>query len=217
MKKYFYIKCILDFIFALSAILVIWPILLIIAILIKLESKGPVFFLQERLGRNGSVFKIYKFRTMVDGAINLGSGLRTDEGDPRITKVGSFLRKTSLDELPQIFNILRGEMSFIGPRPPVPYYPRKYEDYSIEQKRRFMVRPGISGYAQVVLRNSGTWDERIKLDLEYVDRMSFLFDILIILKTFNTVIRRDNIYLTADVKEKVPKEIKIESKRVAKF
>ncbi|NLO76215.1 MAG: sugar transferase, partial [Clostridia bacterium] len=176
MKKYFYIKCILDFIFALSAILVIWPILLIIAILIKLESKGPVFFLQERLGRNGSVFKIYKFRTMVDGAINLGSGLRTDEGDPRITKVGSFLRKTSLDELPQIFNILRGEMSFIGPRPPVPYYPRKYEDYSIEQKRRFMVRPGISGYAQVVLRNSGTWDERIKLDLEYVDRMSFLFD-----------------------------------------
>jgi len=201
MKKYFYIKCILDFIFALSAILVIWPILLIIAILIKLESKGPVFFLQERLGRNGSVFKIYKFRTMVDGAINLGSGLRTDEGDPRITKVGSFLRKTSLDELPQIFNILRGEMSFIGPRPPVPYYPRKYEDYSIEQKRRFMVRPGISGYAQVVLRNSGTWDERIKLDLEYVDRMSFLFDMSIFLKTIFVVLMRRNIYPTSNVRD----------------
>jgi undecaprenyl phosphate N,N'-diacetylbacillosamine 1-phosphate transferase len=201
MKKYFYIKCILDFIFALSAILVIWPILLIIAILIKLESKGPVFFLQERLGRNGSVFKIYKFRTMVDGAINLGSGLRTYEGDPRITKVGSFLRKTSLDELPQIFNILRGEMSFIGPRPPVPYYPRKYEDYSIEQKRRFMVRPGISGYAQVVLRNSGTWDERIKLDLEYVDRMSFLFDMSIFLKTIFVVLMRRNIYPTSNVRD----------------
>ncbi|MGI6145717.1 MAG: sugar transferase [Peptococcia bacterium] len=201
MKKYFYIKCILDFIFALSAILVIWPILLIIAILIKLESKGPVFFLQERLGRNGSVFKIYKFRTMVDGAINLGSGLRTYEGDPRITKVGSFLRKTSLDELPQIFNILRGEMSFIGPRPPVPYYPRKYEDYSIEQKRRFMVRPGISGYAQVVLRNSGTWDERIKLDLEYVDRMSFLFDMSIFLKSIFVVLMRRNIYPTSNVRD----------------
>lgn len=207
MKIYYYIKCILDLIFALVGLLFLSPLFLIIALLIKVDSKGPVFFLQERLGQHGKVFKIYKFRTMVDGAINMGSGLRTDEHDPRITKVGNILRKTSLDELPQIINILKGEMSLIGPRPPVPYHPRKYEEYSAEQKRRFAVRPGISGYAQVVLRNGGTWDERIELDLEYVQKMSFSFDLYIFLKTIYTVVKKENIYLTDNVKKNVQKKI----------
>ena len=207
MKIYYYIKCILDYIFALVGLILLLPLFLIIALLIKFDSKGPVFFLQERLGQNGKVFKIYKFRTMVDGAIEMGSGLRTDEGDPRITKVGNILRKTSLDELPQLINIIKGEMSIIGPRPPVPYHPRKYDEYSAEQKKRFTVRPGISGYAQVVLRNAGTWDERIELDLEYVQKMSFSFDLYIFLRTINTVVRKKNIYLPDEVKKNVQKKI----------
>lgn len=194
MKKYYYIKCIIDFILALIGLIILSPLFLLIAILIKIDSKGPVFFLQERLGKNGKVFKIYKFRTMVDGAIDMGSGLRTDEGDSRITRVGNLLRKTSLDEIPQIINILKGEMSIIGPRPPVPYHPRKYEEYSDEQKKRFTVRPGISGYAQVELRNSGTWDERIELDVEYVDRMSFGFDFYLFFRTIYVVLKRKNVY-----------------------
>lgn len=197
MKKYYFIKSILDFVLALIGLIVISPFLIIIALLIKLESKGPVFFLQGRLGQHGNIFMIYKFRTMVDGAINMGSGLRTDEGDPRITKIGNILRKTSLDELPQIINILKGEMSIIGPRPPVPYHPKKYKEYSLEQKRRFQIRPGISGYAQIILRNNGTWDERIKLDLEYVNRMSIGFDIYILFLSIWVVIARKNIYATS--------------------
>lgn len=208
MKKYYYIKSIIDFILALIGLIVISPLLLIIAILIKLDSKGSVFFLQERLGRNGKVFKIYKFRTMIDGAINMGSGLRTDEGDPRITKVGNILRKTSLDELPQLINVLKGEMSLIGPRPPVPYHPRKYEEYSNEQKKRFTVKPGITGYAQVVLRNSGTWDERIVYDVEYVEKMSLKFDVYIFFKTIYSIIKRENIYLSKEAKSEIPQEIK---------
>lgn len=194
MKKYYYVKCVLDFILAFIGITVLSPLLLLVAILIRLESKGPIFFLQERLGQDGKVFKIYKFRTMVDGAINMGSGLRTDEGDPRITKVGDILRKTSLDELPQLINILKGEMSLIGPRPPVPYHPRRYEEYSDEQKRRFIVKPGITGYAQVVFRNNATWDERIELDLEYIKKMSIIFDIHIFFLSIWTVLNRENIY-----------------------
>lgn len=197
MKKYYCVKCIIDFVLALVGLIVISPLLLIISILIRLESKGTVFFLQERLGQNGRVFKIYKFRTMVDGAINMGSGLHTDEGDPRITKVGNILRKTSLDEIPQLINILKGEMSIIGPRPPVPYYPRRYEEYSNEQKKRFTVRPGISGYAQVMLRNSGTWDERIELDLKYVDKMSIGFEFYIFFMSIWVVIKRKNIYASS--------------------
>lgn len=208
MKKYYYIKCVIDFVLALMGLIIISPLLLVIAVFIKLDSKGPILFLQERLGQNGKIFKIYKFRTMVDGAINMGSGLRTDEGDPRITRVGRILRKTSLDELPQLINVLKGEMSLIGPRPPVPYHPKKYEDYSSEQKKRFIVKPGITGYAQVVLRNSGSWDERINYDIKYVEKMSLKFDVYILLKTFYSVIKKKNIYLSEEAKKETPKEIK---------
>lgn len=207
MKKYYYIKCVIDFILAVIGLVILSPLFLIIAILIKLDSKGPVFFLQDRLGKDGKVFKIYKFRTMVDGAINMGAGLRTDVGDSRITKVGNILRKTSLDEIPQLINIIKGEMSFIGPRPPVPYHPYEYDEYSAEQKKRFSIRPGISGYAQVELRNSGTWDERIELDLKYVKKMSFSFDLYIFFKSIWVVIKRKNIYAPPQSKTKVNEEL----------
>lgn len=194
MKPYYYVKCMLDFIVGLICLFIALPFLIIISIAIKLDSKGPVLFLQERLGWNGKVFKIIKFRTMVDNAINMGTGLDTYEGDPRITKVGAFLRKSSLDELPQLFNILKGEMSFIGPRPPVPYYPRAYEEYNAEQRKRFLLKPGISGYAQVMVRNSAPWDERINYDITYVERISIIMDLKIVLMTILTVMRRKNIY-----------------------
>lgn len=112
--------------------------MIIIILLIKSTSEGPVFFKQERLGKNGKVFKIIKFRTMIDNAEQIGTGVITFENDPRITKVGSFLRKTSLDELPQLINVLKGDMSIVGPRPPVPYHPKKYEEYSEYEKKGLM-------------------------------------------------------------------------------
>lgn len=194
MKPYSVVKRVLDFILSLVGLIVLSPFLLVICLLIRLDSKGPVFFTQDRLGHNGKVFKICKFRTMVDGAINIGSGLFTNEVDPRITKLGSFLRKTSLDELPQLINVLKGEMSLVGPRPPVPYYPHKYEDYPEEQKLRFTVLPGITGYAQVSGRNTLNWDERIERDIEYVKNQSLILDMKIILKTIQSVFLRKDVY-----------------------
>ncbi|HHV25846.1 MAG TPA: sugar transferase [Tissierellia bacterium] len=188
------IKRILDFLLSFIALIILSPLFLILAICIKIDSKGPVFFKQERLGKDGEVFLIYKFRTMVDGAIHMGSGLRTDEGDPRVTKVGKVLRKTSLDELPQLINILKGEMSIIGPRPPVPYYPHKYEDYSEEQKLRFTVLPGITGYAQINGRNEIEWDERIKYDVYYVRNWSLGLDFKIFFRTIKIVLCKEGIY-----------------------
>ncbi|MCR2045370.1 sugar transferase [Anaerosalibacter massiliensis] len=188
------IKRIIDFVLSLIALIILSPILLIIAIIIKLDSKGPVFFKQERLGRNGEVFLIYKFRTMIPDAEKVGLGIYTSSSDPRITKVGGFLRKTSLDELPQLINVLKGEMSLVGPRPPVPYHPYKYEDYSDEQKLRFTVPPGITGYAQINGRNTLTWDERIEYDIEYVKNFSVLLDIKIMFKTIGYTFNKKAIY-----------------------
>lgn len=184
----------MDFFLALLALIILSPFLLITALAIKIETTGPVFFLQERLGKDGETFMIYKFRTMIDGAINKGNGLHTDEDDSRITRIGKILRKTSIDELPQLLNILKGDMSIIGPRPPVPYYPRKYDEYLDHQQQRFSVKPGITGYAQVMLRNSAPWDERIELDIKYINKMGFSFDLYIFMKTIWVVIAQVNIY-----------------------
>lgn len=190
-----YVKRILDLILSLIALIILMPIMIIIGIVIKIDSKGSIFFLQERLGKYGRVFKIIKFRTMVVNAEHIGDGLKVkSEQDNRITKVGKFLRKTSLDELPQLFNILKGEMALIGPRPPVTYYPHKYKDYSKKQRRRFLVLPGITGLAQVRVRNSATWDERIKIDIEYIDKITFKGDLKILLNTIKNIIKKQNIY-----------------------
>lgn len=166
-----YGKTLIDFLLSLVGLIIISPLLLIISLLIKIDSRGPIFFKQKRLGRNGEVFQIYKFRTMVVNAENIGDGLSIkNEKDNRITKVGGFLRKTSLDELPQLINVLRAEMALIGPRPPVTYHPYKgYYNYPEWAQKRFEVRPGITGLAQVKVRNSATWDERIKYDNIYVE------------------------------------------------
>ena len=191
-----FIKLLIDFFGSLVGLIIISPILIIIAILIKLTSKGPVFFKQERLGKNGKVFKIIKFRTMVVNAEKIGDGLMVkSENDNRITKIGRFLRATSLDELPQLFNVLKGDMSLVGPRPPVLYHPYKYEDYSSFQKRRFDMRPGMTGLAQVTVRNSVPWDDRIKIDVEYVEKFNIWLDIKILFKTLLKIFRRESIYI----------------------
>ena len=191
-QKFF--KGLLDFILSLIATIILSPVMLIIAIAIKIDSKGPVFFLQERLGKNGKVFKIIKFRTMVVNAENIGDGLSIkSENDDRITKVGKFLRKTSLDEIPQFINILKGEMSLIGPRPPATYFPHKIEDYPEFQLKRFDVKPGITGLAQVRVRNQATWDEKIAIDLEYISNITFINDLKIVFLTIKNILLHENI------------------------
>lgn len=187
------IKRIFDFILSLLLVVLLTPFWIIVSLLICLDSQGKPFFLQERLGLNGKKFKIYKFRTMVNNAENLGDGLIVkNEGDSRITRVGRILRKTSLDELPQLFNILKGEMSFVGPRPPVTYHPYNgYESYSEKAKKRFDMLPGITGLAQVKKRNSATWDERIVIDVEYVDNFSIMLDCWILVHTVTAMLYKE--------------------------
>lgn len=194
MNLYLKVKRILSFFMAFVSLIILSPLFLIIAFLIKIDSKGPVFFKQERLGKDGEVFKIYKFRTMVDNAINMGAGLSTSKDDPRITKVGKVLRETSIDELPQLLNVIKGEMSFIGPRPPVPYHPYEYKDYPKRYKKRFSVLPGITGLAQVKVRNSVSWDDRFEYDIEYIENLGLKNDIYIFLYSIVVIIRRKNIY-----------------------
>jgi len=160
-------------------------VVLFIALLIKLESRGPVFFKQQRIGRFGNEFLIYKFRSMVVGAESKGPYF-TRNRDPRITRVGRVIRKTSLDELPQLINVLKGDMSLVGPRPNVSEQRVDYTEH--EWNKRNRVRPGITGLAQATLRSSVTREERTRLDLEYVDRVSLTFDLWIVLLTVRQVL-----------------------------
>lgn len=180
-----FIKVCFDCIVCIVMGIILLPFMIVISIAICLDSKGNPFFLQERIGKKGKVFKIIKFRTMVCNSENKGDGLFIkEESDSRITKVGKFLRRTSLDEIPQIFNILKGDMSIVGPRPPVTYHPYEgYEGYSDFAKQRFDMRPGITGLAQIKKRNSATWDERIVIDVEYVQNFSLWLDMKIMIGT----------------------------------
>lgn len=161
--------------------------MLIIALLIKIDSKGPVIFKQDRIGKNGKVFKILKFRSMCVGAEQTGSGVYSGKGDARVTKIGKILRATSLDEIPQLISVLKGDMSFIGPRPPLTYHPWTFDKYTEEQKRMFEVRPGITGWAQVNGRKDVEWNKRISLNVWYVDHVSLWLDIKILFKTVGKV------------------------------
>lgn len=183
-----YIKRILDFVFAVILLIIASPIMLLAAIAIKLEvPNGSVLFKQKRLGKNAKIFTIYKFRTMRVETEKDGRPLTDME---RMTKVGSFLRKTSIDELPQLFNIIRGEMSFIGPRPLLVQY---LELYTPEQMRRHEVTPGISGWAQVNGRNAISWEEKFTLDVWYVDHISLGLDLKILWMTIFNVLKREGI------------------------
>jgi lipopolysaccharide/colanic/teichoic acid biosynthesis glycosyltransferase len=156
------------------------PALAAAAALIKLEDGGPVFYRQRRVGRRGEEFELLKLRTMVVGAETMGAGWSLDEGDPRITRVGRTLRRLSVDELPQLWNVVRGEMSLIGPRPTLSY---QVERYSAHQRRRLEVKPGLTGWAQIHGRAALAWEDRIELDVWYVDNRSWLVDLKILLRT----------------------------------
>ena len=187
------VKRFLDVTASFLGLVLLSPLLLAVSILIKIDSRGPVIFRQKRIGRNGKVFEIYKFRSMCVGAEKTGSGVYSGKGDARVTRIGKILRATSIDELPQLLNILKGEMSFVGPRPPLTYHPWKYEEYSDFQKRMFEVRPGITGWAQVNGRKDVEWHKRIELNVWYVDHMSLLLDIKIMFMTaFKVLTNADN-------------------------
>ena len=182
-----------DLFISLLALIVLSPILLLVAIWIKLDSKGPVIFKQQRLGVGGVPFNMYKFRSMCVGAEKQGTGVYSYKGDSRITKVGRILRATSIDELPQLVNILKGDMSLIGPRPALTYHPWPYEQYDEHQKHMFDVRPGITGWAQVNGRKEVPWPERIELNIYYVEHISFALDLKIFWMTiFKVVTNADN-------------------------
>ncbi len=191
MYKHFFKRFFDIFVSLIGIILAAIP-MLIVAIAIKIDSKGPVIFKQERVGKNGKVFKIFKFRSMCVGAEKTGSGVYSGKGDSRVTKVGKFLRATSLDELPQFFNLLKGDMSLVGPRPPLTYHPWAWDKYTDEQKRMFEVRPGITGWAQVNGRKEVEWNKRIQLNVWYVDHVSLWLDIKILFMTVFKVFTNAN-------------------------
>lgn len=187
------IKRTIDCVISLLVLIIGAIPMLIVAIFIKLDSPGPVLFKQERIGKDGKVFKILKFRSMCQGAEHTGSGVYSGKGDARVTKVGKILRATSIDELPQAINVLKGDMALIGPRPPLTYHPWPYEEYTEKQKRMFEVRPGITGWAQVCGRKNVEWHRRIRLNVWYIDHMSFLLDLRIFLMTiFKVFSNADN-------------------------
>lgn len=187
MKHYLILKRIIDFIFALILLLISLPIMLVTAIAIKLDSEGFVLFTQERPGKNAKLFKVYKFRTMRVETEKDGKLLSDME---RMTKIGKLLRKTSIDELPQLINILKGDMSFIGPRPLLVQY---LEYYSPEQMKRHDVTPGISGWAQVNGRNTISWDEKFTFDVYYVEHICFKLDLKILWLTIYEVLNKKGI------------------------
>ena len=189
---YRFFKRFSDILISVIALILFSPLLLLVAILIKLESKGPAIFKQQRIGRGEKVFDIYKFRSMCVGAEKMGSGQYSFKGDPRVTKIGRIIRKLSIDELPQLLNILKGDMSLIGPRPVLTYHPWDISEYTDEQKKRFLVRPGVTGLAQVNGRKTLEWTERIKYDVYYTEHMSLFLDIKIFFKTIIKIVCASN-------------------------
>lgn len=188
-----HIKRKLDILIGSFVLLLFWPVMLITALAIKLDSPGPVIFRQERLGYKGKVFHMYKFRSMKVNSEHTGSGVYSDKNDSRVTRVGRIIRATSIDELPQAVNMVMGDMSLIGPRPPLTYHPWPLEEYTPEQRHMFDVRPGITGWAQIHGRKDVEWHKRIRLNNWYVDHCSFRLDVIILFRTiFKVLSNADN-------------------------
>ena len=181
----------LDLLGASAILLFTWPAVLLAMLLIRLESHGHPIYRQRRVGLHGAPFDLFKLRTMVSGAEHMGAGLALDEGDERITRVGAFLRRTSLDEVPNLINVLRGEMSLVGPRPTVQV---QVDRYTERQMGRLNTRPGITGWAQVNGRASLPWKDRIELDLWYIEHASLLLDLRILAKTAYMVLTGHGLY-----------------------
>ncbi|MBY0006615.1 sugar transferase [Priestia aryabhattai] len=201
-KGYLVLKRLLDIVFSLMGLIVLLPVFIVIAFLIKIEDqKGPVLFKQIRVGKNNEEFTMYKFRSMVSNAEDLLEDLLDKNettgamfkmrDDPRITKIGKFIRRTSLDELPQLLNVLKGEMSLVGPRPPLPREVEKYNDY---HKQRLLAKPGCTGLWQVSGRSSIGFDEMVQLDLKYITKSNTFYDLCIILKTVKILFVSDDAY-----------------------
>ena len=188
-----YIKRFIDIIISFAFMICFFWIYILLAILVKLKLGSPVIFRQKRPGLNEKIFTMYKFRTMTDEKDEQGNLLSDKD---RLTKFGKFLRSTSLDEIPELWNVIKGEMSLVGPRPLLVSYLAKYNEY---EKRRHEVRPGITGFAQVNGRNNTTWEDRFKNDIYYVENISFLLDIKIIIKTFLKVIKKSDINQNEDI------------------
>lgn len=189
------IKRFLDLLFAIVALPFVLVICLITAPLIYIEDRGSIFYKAKRRGLNGRVFTMYKLRSMRMNAPDIrneDNSTYNSPNDPRITKIGRILRKTSIDELPQVFNILKGDMSWVGPRPITTDKP--LEEYDLKRRKRLTVRPGITGYQQAFFRNSIDQEKKFELDAEYAEKLSFLLDLKIVLKTVQTVVMQNNIY-----------------------
>jgi lipopolysaccharide/colanic/teichoic acid biosynthesis glycosyltransferase len=196
-RIHLFIKRIFDVIASCIALLVLIPLWIVISIAIKMDSKGPVIFVQDRLTQNGRVFKMYKFRTMVVNAEKMGTGLFNYRNDSRVTRVGRVLRNTSLDELPQFFNVLKGDISIVGPRPAVVNELGDYSTLNRKYKKRFKVTGGITGLAQISGRNDNSWDEKVEFDNKYIDdfeKNGIWVDLKILLMTMAKVIKRNDIY-----------------------
>lgn len=190
-----------DIILSLVGLVFLSPVLLVIVIAVKADSEGPAIFAQDRRTKNGKIFKMYKFRSMVVNAESQGAGLFNYEGDPRVTKVGRFLRNHSLDELPQLINVLKGDLSLVGPRPCVVYELGEFETLNNKYKKRFQVRAGITGYAQVHGRNDISWDDKVVLDNIYIDefyKKGVLLDFILLFQTLFSVTKTEDIYEKKD-------------------
>ena len=185
------IRRLFDIFAGTCALLLAAPVMAVAMVAIRLESRGHPIYKQRRIGRHGKPFDMFKLRTMVDGAEHIGAGLAINENDSRVTRMGAFLRRTSLDELPNLVNVIRGDMSFIGPRPTIPL---QVAQYTPRQRGRLAIRPGITGWAQVNGRAALPWSERIELDLHYIEHRSLAFDLRILARTLAIVLGGSGLY-----------------------
>ena len=200
-QRYIRIKKNLDRMIGIAGLIIGWPLFLLIGIAIKMDSKGPVFFRQERIGLHGETFIMYKFRSMKVGSEHTGSGAYSEKGDPRVTRIGRILRKTSLDEIPQLINLANGTMHLISCRPPLTYHPWPLNEYTKEQLHMFDLRPGITGWAQVHGRKAVEWNQRIEMNVWYTRHVSLALDTKIFFLTIYKIFsNEDNVNKGATAK-----------------